>query len=74
MGALLASGEFAAALWPGPNPWDVASLKILLEEAGGKVTDVYGHDQFYNQEINGCVASNDLLHNQLINITTHILK
>jgi myo-inositol-1(or 4)-monophosphatase len=66
MGALVASGEMTAILFPGDKPYDSAALKVIIEEAGGKITDVYGNDQRYDRPIRGCVASNGLLHDKLI--------
>ncbi|MFH1235570.1 MAG: inositol monophosphatase family protein, partial [Parcubacteria group bacterium] len=36
LGALVASGEAVANLFPHTTPWDVAAQKIIVEEAGGK--------------------------------------
>lgn len=33
-----------------------------MEEAGGKVTDIFGNKQRYDRNINGFVASNRVLH------------
>lgn len=66
MGMLVAGGEFAANVWPGKTPWDIAALKVIVKEAGGKVTDFFGHDQRYDTEIRGSVASNGRIHDELI--------
>jgi myo-inositol-1(or 4)-monophosphatase len=49
------------------NPWDVAAGIILINEAGGKITDLKGNkaDQ-YSKKL---VLSNKKLHTKLINIT-----
>ena len=41
-GMLVATGEFVAAIYPFDKPWDAAAVKIVIEEAGGKVTDLPG--------------------------------
>jgi len=48
------------------NAWDVAAGYLILLEAGGKVTDFNGGKySVYNREI---LASNGLIHEQLLNI------
>ena len=68
MGTLTACGELAAIIWPGKTPWDIAALKIIIEEAGGKVTDLFGDEQRYDTDLHGCVGSNGLIHNKLLEI------
>ncbi|MDD5040402.1 MAG: inositol monophosphatase [Patescibacteria group bacterium] len=65
-GALVASGELIANVWPGSTPWDIAAQKIIVEEAGGKVTDLFGEEQLYNTEIRGAIVSNGTLHNRIL--------
>ncbi len=48
------------------NPWDVAAGKIILEEAGGKITDFYGNE--FSIYTKGVVASNGLIHNQMLEV------
>jgi myo-inositol-1(or 4)-monophosphatase len=46
------------------NPWDTAAGILLVEEAGGRVTDFAGgHFQLDSDEI---LASNGLIHEELI--------
>ncbi len=68
MGALVASGEFVANIFSGDRPHDAAALKILVEEAGGKVTNLWGEDQRYDHDIQGILVSNGLVHDQLLEI------
>lgn len=65
---LVACGEFEAEIFEYSSPWDAAAAKIIVEEAGGKVTDIYGNDQRYDKKIKGYIASNGLVHNQLVSI------
>lgn len=69
MGCLVASGELVSTITIGKKPHDSASLKIIIEEAGGRVTSILGADQLYNQEVNGHISSNGLLHDTLVKIT-----
>jgi myo-inositol-1(or 4)-monophosphatase len=68
MGMLVASGEFSATIFPGRQPHDNAALKILVEEAGGKMTSLSGEDQRYDQLVKGHIAANHKLHEQLVKI------
>lgn len=74
MGALLAAGEFTASIFAGTTAHDSASIKILVEEAGGKVTDLYGQEQRYDQKTRGHIASNGVLHNELIETVKPYLR
>ncbi len=52
------------------NKWDTCAPQIILEEAGGKITDLYGNPLDYNQSenkwSNSFVASNKILHKLII--------
>ena len=65
-GMLVASGEITGNVWPGKTPWDVAAQKIIVEEAGGKVTDFFGQDQRYDRNLRGAVVTNGQIHDQII--------
>lgn len=65
---LVANGQYTASLTSSPHPHDGAASKIIVEEAGGKVTDLYGNDQRYDQAINGVLVSNGIVHEQLIDL------
>lgn len=69
MGALVSSGTFSANIHPARESFDSAALKVIVEEAKGKVTDVFGNDQNYNRRIKGCVMTNGIVHEELIKIT-----
>lgn len=60
--ALVANGTFVGAVFSGQTAHDAAAIKIIVEEAGGKVTDIFGNEQRYDQEIKGCLATNGLTH------------
>ncbi len=67
-GALIARGDIAGEIFAVTKPEDIAALKVIVEEAGGKVTDIRGNDQRYDQSINGAIVSNGAIHDQLIEI------
>ena len=64
----VANGKFIGGAFYGKNGHDVASLKIITEEAGGKVTDLNGEERRYDQDGIGCLVSNGILHNELLHI------
>ncbi len=66
---LVACGEYDGTVYPGLNAWDVAAIKVIVEEAGGKVTDRNGTDQRYDGAVNWAVISNGTLHEKMIEIT-----
>ncbi len=52
----------------GPKWWDIAPGILLIQEAGGNVTDTYG-SLIKNHDLSrGIVASNGKIHNQLLEI------
>jgi len=75
MAALVASGQLQATIFPGRKSHDTAAVKIIVEEAGGKVTDLFGEEQRYDQDIRGHIVSNGFLHQKLVKLVRdHILK
>lgn len=72
----VANGEFTVAVFPGTKHknCDIAAVKVIVEEAGGKVTDLFGNEQRYDESINGAIISNSMVHNEVINLTQKYLK
>ena len=64
----VATGDFSVAIFPGGKRkhCDIAAVKIIVEEAGGKVTDFFGNEQRYDTDINGAVISNGVVHDEVI--------
>lgn len=64
----VATGDFTCAIFPGTKHknCDIAAVKVIIEEAGGKVTDLFGDEQRYDQSINGAVISNGKVHEEVI--------
>ena len=58
--------------------WDTCASYCLINEAGGKMTDMFGNDLKYNTEKlnheNGLLVSNGLIHDQVINTYSQFLK
>jgi fructose-1,6-bisphosphatase/inositol monophosphatase family enzyme len=66
--ALVAAGQYTACIYNVPKPEEGAAIKILIEEAGGKVTDLFGNEQRYDQPVKGVLASNGKVHKQLVDM------
>jgi len=67
-GLQVARGEFIASIFLKNNPWDNAGIKLLIDEAGGKTTDLYGNEQRYDKPMKGFVGSNGVIHDELIEL------
>ncbi len=65
-GMLVALGGLIGTIFPGSNPHDCAATKIIVEEAGGKVTDLFGEESDYSRKIKGAIISNGEIHNYLL--------
>lgn len=66
----VAGGEFTLALFPGTKHknCDIAAAKVIVEEAGGCVSDLFGNDQRYDGDINGAIISNGTVHEKALSI------
>jgi len=60
---LVAEGAVDAAAEPELSLWDKAALDIIVREAGGRFTDLDGNNGSYGP---GAIASNGLLHDELV--------
>lgn len=65
---LVALGEVDGVVFNVEKPEDIAAAKVIIEEAGGKVTDLDGNEQSYLKATNGAVLSNGLIHDKLIEL------
>lgn len=65
--AEVAKGEFDGAYIGMKTPFEAAAIKLIVEGAGGKVTDLYGNDTGrLDGEIKGLIVSNGLIHDSLV--------
>jgi 3'(2'), 5'-bisphosphate nucleotidase len=57
-------------LSPRTKQWDTCAPEVILREAGGVITDLFGEPLRYNradvQNRNGVVASNGVSHRQIV--------
>jgi histidinol-phosphatase len=61
--ALVAEGAAEVMLETGLSPWDMAAPLIIIEEAGGRVTDAFGERRI---DAPSFVGSNGLLHDEVL--------
>ena len=59
----VAEGQGEIALSTTVKAWDVAAIKVIVEEAGGRLTDLDGHRGIYGTTV---LASNGLLHDEAL--------
>ena len=64
--AYVACGRFDGFWEEGLNPWDMAAGKLLIEEAGGWITNYAGEP--FNIYTPPVVASNGRIHNEMLDI------
>jgi myo-inositol-1(or 4)-monophosphatase len=62
----VSSGRLDAAILFSPNPWDFAAGALIVEEAGGKVTDFEGKP--WSLDSKNILASNGRIHQELLDI------
>lgn len=66
----VAMGRFDSFWEFGLNPWDVAAGIVIVEEAGGEITDMRG--QPYTLGGPSILASNGLIHDQMVKVAAHV--
>lgn len=66
----IAEGNFNLAIFPGTihKNCDIAAVKIIVSEAGGVVTDLFGKEQKYDSDINGALISNGIVHDEVVEL------
>jgi len=63
--ALLATGRLEAMVDHGCNWWDIAPMRVIIPEAGGRIT---GWDRTENPEGGSIMATNGALHDTFLNL------
>lgn len=71
---LVASGLAEAVVYANNSAHDFAAVKVIVEEAGGKVTDLWGQEQRYDKPLKGVIVSNGHVHKQLISLLHSTLE
>ena len=68
--AYVACGRFDGFWEINLSPWDIAAGALLIREAGGRITDLWGKNHFL--ESGDVLASNKRIHPALVRITRNI--
>ena len=71
---LVATGQFGFYICGATGAHDIAACKLIVEKAGGRVTDLYGNEQRYDQPVRGAIISNGQVHDQLIELVKPFLQ
>jgi myo-inositol-1(or 4)-monophosphatase len=64
--AYIAAGRIEAFWEPGLNAWDIAAGALLVQEAGGRITDVQGRP--FHIDCRDVLASNGRVHDEMLNL------
>lgn len=64
---LVAEGSVEVALEPVVSLWDIAAIKVIVEEAGGRFTDLSG---VARADGGDAISSNGLLHDEVLSLIT----
>jgi fructose-1,6-bisphosphatase/inositol monophosphatase family enzyme len=65
---LVATGQAAATLYASSYAHDVVAAGLIVSEAGGRITDVFGEPQRYDRGVRGSIISNGAVHGELVTI------
>lgn len=65
-----AEGRFDAMWERHVHPWDTCAAGVILREAGGRLSDFHG--RIFDINTGDVVASNELLHNDILNILKQV--
>ena len=68
--ALVATGRAEAMIDPLANPWDIAPMAVIIPEAGGRFSNFDGVERPDSWNRNSGVATNGILHDDLIGLFT----
>jgi len=65
---LVTEGRLVGLLALEPSGHDAAAIHVIVEEAGGKISDSYGAALDYSRPFNGIVISNGVQHDELVSL------
>jgi fructose-1,6-bisphosphatase/inositol monophosphatase family enzyme len=68
----VATGAFVTFVASGHRPYDIAAAKVIVKEAGGRVTNLCGDEQRYDRDIRGAVVSNGVVHDEIVEIVRDV--
>ena len=68
MAMLVAEGHLVAATMGYGSPWDAAAPSLIVAEAGGSVSDIFGKTRNYNEWGEGTLMSNGKVHGEMVDL------
>lgn len=68
LASLILEGKMVAAFMSYGSPWDAAAISLIIQEAGGKATDLSGQERVYNDWADGILVSNGALHDKMVGL------
>lgn len=71
---MVACGEFSAVIFPGESVWDSAAQKIIVEEAGGRFTDLFNREPDFTEVCQGHICTNGILHDYFVGLVKKYLQ
>lgn len=63
-----------AVMFAHMKPYDLAAVKVIVEEAGGKESDLFGAQQRFDGPIKGNIISNGIVHDDIVQRVGKVLK
>lgn len=63
---LVATGQLDAAILMGDGAHDAAAAMLIVKEAGGSATNLFGQEQRYDQPIEGLIVATPAVQKQLV--------
>jgi histidinol-phosphatase len=75
-GMLVAQGLADAVIYPdSTSAWDMAAVKLIVDEAGGKMTDIAGKEHRYDTYLTGgIIISSATIHESLLEMIQNSIK
>lgn len=72
---MIAAGRFDAVVTSGKNPWDLAAAGFIAQEAGAKVTDIFGQPiKRWDKDIAGLRAGKPEIYERIDTIVRPVVK
>lgn len=72
---LVAAGRFDAVVTSGKKPWDIAAAGFIAQEAGAKVTDIFGNTiERWDKDIKGLRASSSSIYQRIDEIVEPVVS
>ncbi len=73
---MVATGRISGQIFPGTahGECDIGASKLIVEEAGGITSNIHGEPQKYDRDIDGFIATNKEVHDDLVKILRRLYK